>query len=234
MIRVLMVEDERGAVEVFKNLIERHQDNFEFLGAARNVKEAVARIEEENPDLLILDISLPDGTGFDVLEIIGDIKFEVIFLTAHESFALKAIKNNAFDYILKPFQSTEMNQALRNVKLKIEENGKKEDSQKIALHTQEGIDFINIDNILYLKASSNYTEIYLLGGEKLLASKTLKNFERLLDRPMLRVHNSYMVNINTVKKFDKSESSIILESGTQIPVSKQRKADLFQYFVKEI
>lgn len=234
MIRVLMVEDERGAVEVFKNLIVRHQDSFEFLGVARNVKEAVAAIEEEEPDLLILDISLPDGTGFDVLEIIGDIKFEVIFLTAHESFAIKAIKNNAFDYILKPFQSTEMNQALRKVKTKIEEKSKKGEAQKIALHTQDGIDFININDLLYLKASSNYTEIYLVGGEKLMASKTLKSFEQILDHPMLRIHNSYMLNLNRVKKFDKSESSILLDSGKSIPVSKQRKRELFQHFAKEI
>ena len=97
MIKVLMVEDERGAVEVFKNLIGRHEDNFRFMGAAQSVKEAVARIREDEPDLLILDISLPDGTGFDVLEIIEEINFEVIFLTAHENFAIKAIKNNAFD-----------------------------------------------------------------------------------------------------------------------------------------
>jgi|TARA_B110000483_G_scaffold75626_3_gene94130 two-component system, LytTR family, response regulator len=234
MIKVLMVEDERGAVEVFQNLIARHQDSFEFLGAARNVKDAVTRIEEDEPDLLILDISLPDGTGFDVLEIIGDIRFEVIFLTAHESFAIKAIKNNAFDYILKPFQSTEMNEALRKVKLKLEDKTKKNGTQKIALHTQEGIDFIKIEDLLYLKASSNYTEIYLIGGEKLLASKTLKNFERLLDHPMHRIHNSYMINLKFVKKFDKSESSIYLETGKSLPVSKQRKSSLFQHFAKEI
>lgn len=234
MIRVLMVEDERGAVEVFKNLIARHEDNFQFLGAAQNVKEAVARIREEEPDLLILDISLPDGTGFDVLEIIEEINFEVIFLTAHENFAIKAIKNNAFDYILKPFQSTEMNEALKKVKEKIINKAKDSGTRKIAMHTQEGIDFINIADILYLKASSNYTEIYLLDGSKLIASKTLKSFQRLLDHPMLRIHNSYMVNLHFVKKFEKAESSLILASGVSIPVSKQRKADLFQHFVKEI
>ncbi len=234
MIRILMVEDERGAVEVFKNLIARHQSDFEFLGAARNVKEAVERIKEEKPEVLILDISLPDGTGFDVLEIIGEINFEVIFLTAHESFAIKAIKNNAFDYILKPFQSTEMNEALRKVKVKLEEKGRTEELQRIALHTQEGIDFINIAEIIYLKASSNYTEIYLIDGQKILASKTLKNFEKLLDHPMVRVHNSYMVNLSYIKKFDKAESSLVLNTGKSLPVSKQRKSELFHHFVKEI
>ena len=152
MIKVLMVEDERGAVEVFKNLIGRHEDNFRFMGAAQSVKEAVARIREDEPDLLILDISLPDGTGFDVLEIIEEINFEVIFLTAHENFAIKAIKNNAFDYILKPFQSTEMNEALKRVKEKISSKVTDAGTKTIALHTQEGIDFINIADILYLKA----------------------------------------------------------------------------------
>lgn len=234
MIKVLMVEDERGAVEVFKNLIGRHEDNFRFMGAAQSVKEAVARIREDEPDLLILDISLPDGTGFDVLEIIEEINFEVIFLTAHENFAIKAIKNNAFDYILKPFQSTEMNEALKRVKEKISSKVTDAGTKKIALHTQEGIDFINIAEILYLKASSNYTEIYLVDGARLIASKTLKSFQRLLEHPMYRVHNSYMVNLHFIKKFEKADSSLILTSGASIPVSKQRKSELFNFFVKEI
>lgn len=232
MVRVLMVEDEAGAATVFQNLLALHAEDFQFLGVAKNVKEAVARIKETKPDVVVLDISLPDGTGFDVLETLGEISFEVIFLTAHENYALQAIKNKAFDYILKPLQSKEMHDVLRNVKLKCEEKNKGAKLNKLALNTVEGIEFINIEEIKYLQASSNYTEIITVNEETILASKTLKSFEELLEDPFCRVHKSYVINTKLIKKYDKSDSVIHLNCGKAIPVSKTKKDDFLALIEK--
>ena len=232
MVRILMVEDEIGAATVFENLLMLHDGDFEFLGVAKTVKSAVAKIKEMQPDVIILDISLPDGTGFDVLETIGEISFEVIFLTAHENFALQAIKNNAFDYMLKPLQSKEMHEVLRKVKAKCENKQLQKGLNKLALNTVEGIEFINIDEIKYLQASSNYTEIFTVNGEKLLASKTLKSFEDLFDEPFYRVHKSYMINTRLIKRYDKSEGIVFLDCGKAVPISKMKKDEFLALIQK--
>ena len=232
MIDLLMVEDEKGAVAVFKNLLKLHEHEFNFLGAATNVSEAVQMIREFKPQVLILDISLPDGTGFDVLEILGEIDFEVIFLTAHENYAVQAIKKNAFDYILKPLQSIEMHEALNKVKLKIADKAKSPSIQKIAVHTTEGIDFINIKEIAYLKGASNYTEIYMIDGSMILASRTLKSFEEQIGNGFFRVQKSYIINTKLIKRFDRSDATLYLESGAPIPVSKTKKEALLNLVLK--
>lgn len=232
MIRILMVEDEAGAATVFQNLLSLHEEDFQFLGVAKNVKDAIVEIKKTKPDVVVLDISLPDGTGFDVLETLGEISFEVIFLTAHENYALQAIKNNAFDYILKPLQSKEMHDVLRKVKLKCEEKIKGAGLNKLALNTVEGVEFINIEEIKYLQASSNYTEIVTVGDEKILASKTLKSFEELLEDPFCRVHKSYMINTKLIKRYDKSDGIVYLNCGKAIPVSKTKKDDFLALIEK--
>jgi two-component system LytT family response regulator len=232
MIDLLMVEDEKGAVAVFKNLLKLHESEFNFLGAATNVSEALKMIKELKPQVVILDISLPDGTGFDVLEILGEIDFEVIFLTAHEHYAVQAIKNNAFDYILKPLQSKEMHEALNRVKLKIANKPSKNAVQKIALYTTEGVDFINIEEIAYLKGASNYTEIYMLTGSMIVASRTLKSFESQLGIAFFRVQKSYIINTKLIKRFDRSDATLYLDSGVAIPVSKNKKEALLNLVAK--
>jgi two-component system LytT family response regulator len=232
MINLLMVEDEKGAVAVFKNLLNLHDNDFNFLGAATNVADAVRMIKALKPQVLILDISLPDGTGFDVLEIIGEFEFEVIFLTAHEHYALQAIKKNAFDYILKPLQSKEMHDVLNKVKLKIATKSESKALGKIAIHTTEGIDFINIKEIAYLKGASNYTEIYMLEGQMTLASRILKSFEPQLDESFLRIHKSYIINTKLIRKYDRADSTIYLENGADIPVSKSKKDELMALVLK--
>ena len=229
MINLLMVEDEKGAVAVFRNLLNLHNEDFNFLGAATNVSEAVKMIKSLKPEVLILDISLPDGTGFDVLEIVGEIDFEVIFLTAHEQYAVQAIKKNAFDYILKPLQSKEMHEALNKVKDKLKAKQDKPSIQKIAIHTTEGVDFINVDAIAYLKGASNYTEIYLQDGPMILASRTLKSFEHQLNQDFFRVQKSYIINTKLIKRFDRSDATIYLEQGAAIPVSKNKKDALLNF-----
>jgi two-component system, LytTR family, response regulator len=232
MISLMMVEDEKGAVAVFKNLLQLHDGDFNFLGAATSVSEAVKMIKTLKPQVLILDVSLPDGTGFDVLDILGEADYEVIFLTAHEQYAVQAIKKNAFDYILKPLQSKEMHEALNKVKLRIESKANKSTLEKIALHTTEGIDFINIKNIAYLKGASNYTEIYLLTGAMILASRTLKSFEEQLGNGFFRVQKSYIVNTKLIKRFDRSDATLYLENGEAIPVSKNKKEELMRLVAK--
>lgn len=232
MIKVLMVEDEAGAVAVFSELLKVHAEHFSLMGVAQTVAEAIPLIVEKKPDVLVLDISLPDGTGFDVLDAVGDLNFELIFLTAHENFAIQAIKKQALDYLLKPLHSAEMHKVLLKVQSKILANKKEVFAKKIALNTIEGVEFINLDEILYLKASSAYTEIYLNKGHCIIASRTLKSFEEALSNPFVRVHNSYIVNMNFIKNFDKSDAVLYLENGQSIAVSKSKKDQLLKAVYK--
>lgn len=228
MNRILLVEDENGAVEVFKNLLSFHSSDFELEAVAGSVKEAVEMINTYKPDVLVLDISLPDGTGFDILEIVQVLNFEVVFITAHEQFALQAIKKNAFDYILKPLHSKELHSCLLRLKERILEKRDKHAYKKLAIHTLDGIEFIDFSEILFLKSESNYTEINLIGGKKHLASKTLKVFEELLDSNFIRVHQSYIISLAHIKLYSKADSTLTLEGKVEVPVSKSRRDSLLK------
>ncbi|MEZ4979175.1 MAG: LytTR family DNA-binding domain-containing protein [Chitinophagales bacterium] len=228
MNRILLVEDENGAVEVFKNLLSFHSNDFVLEAVAGSVKEGVEMINSFKPDILVLDISLPDGTGFDILEIVEVINFEVVFITAYEQFALQAIKKNAFDYLLKPIHSKELHNCLLRLKEKISEKKERNSYKKLAIHTLDGIEFIDFNEILFLKSESNYTEINLINGKKHLASKTLKVFEDLLDNNFIRVHQSYIISLAHIKLYSKSDSTITLIGNVEVPVSKSRRESLLK------
>lgn len=230
----MMVEDEFGAVTVFKNLLKIHDDEIEFLGVAKTVTEGVKRIQEWQPDLVMMDISLPDGTGFDVLDIIGEPSFETIFLTAHAEYAIQALRKKAFDYLLKPIQSKELHQALMKVKLKIEKKKNDQHSKKIALSTREGMLFIRTEDIMWLKADGNYTEIYLYDGKQHLVSKVLKSFEKVLGDNFVRIHKSFIANLDYIQQFNRSEYILVMEGGQNIPISERKKDELLNRITKVV
>jgi len=239
MLNVVIIEDEAHGQETLKNLLKEYCENIEIAGIAGSVKEGIKAIEAIKPDLIFLDIELHTGTGFDILENVNRYDFEVIFTTAYENYAIKAIKFSAIDYLLKPIDISELRDAVDKVRKRREqslENHKlynflknlkgQNDSQKIiTLSTSEGMEFIPVADIIKLEANGSYTTFYLKQGRSLLVSKNLKEYENLLsEHGFFRVHHSCMINLNQVERYVKSEGgSIILKDGSQADISQKKK-----------
>ncbi|NJO92809.1 MAG: response regulator transcription factor [Chloroflexia bacterium] len=237
MIRAIIVEDEKRSRETLKNLLDEFCKDIEVVGMAGSVDEAVAEILEKKPDLLFLDIELQSGTGFDVLEKVKHQYFEIIFTTAFEHYAIKAIKISSIDYLLKPIDIEELENAIEKVRNKKDQttykqqleillnnvHKKPDENRKICVSTADGIEFLKVYDIIYCEASGSYTTIYLKNRDKLLLSKHLKEYENLLsDYEFMRVHNSYLVNLQEVKSFVKSDGGyILMNNNAQISISQK-------------
>jgi len=207
------------------------------VGLCENIAEATEAVRLHAPDVVFLDIQLQRETGFDLLTKIKEINFEVIFTTAYTEYAIKAFKFSAIDYLLKPIDIEDLKKAVARVEKRVSNNMTGRLSQlvqnlkqgsnenyKIALPTLDGLVFVKISDILYCEASSNYTQIFTT-EEKYLVSKTLKEYDDLLsDHNFFRIHNSYLININSIKKYVKGEGGyVVLNNDTSLDVSKRKK-----------
>lgn len=240
MKKILIIDDENRT----RDLIARMIDSFGFdvvtIPEGENVQSGIAAIEKHQPDIVFLDIQMPDGTGFDVIRSVETKNFEVIFITAHEEFAIKAIKFSALDYLLKPVDTTELKAALEKALDTIDE--KKESSQfdalqkniqptekrRLVLKTQESVHVVELDQIIRCEADRNYTSFFLKDNKKILVSKTLKEYETLLSaHNFLRVQQSHLVNIDFVDRYDKKNGgAVVMKDGSEVPLS-PAKRDLF-------
>lgn len=241
MIRAVIVEDEKHSRETLNNLLNEFCTDIEVASMAGTVSEAVEIIKQNKPDLVFLDIELQTGTGFDVLEQLKNIHFEVIFTTAFEHYAIKAIKISSIDYLLKPIDIEELEAAIQKVRIKKDESTYKQqlevllntvqrqpqENRKICLPTSQGLEFIKVNDIMYCEANGSYTNIYLKNQNKLLMSKHLKEYENLLsDFEFMRVHNSFLINLNEVKSFVKTEGGyILMNNNAQISISQKKRED---------
>ena len=244
MIKALIIEDEKKSREMLSSLVQKHfADNITLLGAAQNVTEGVEMIKKLQPDLLFLDISMPDGTGFDVLEKVQGVKFDIIFTTATDKHALKAIKYSACDYLLKPIDIDELKQAVSKVVQKkapglpsmenlefLIQNLKRTDDNysKITLPTGSAFEIVNIKDIIRCEADGSYTVFYLTENRKLMVSASLKHYEDLLpEKDFLRVHHHNLINMTHVVRYLKQDGGYaIMSDGAQIEISR-RKKDMF-------
>ncbi|MEQ9188187.1 MAG: LytTR family DNA-binding domain-containing protein [Cryomorphaceae bacterium] len=245
-IRTLIVDDEELARKNLEFILNDACPQVEVIGAAANAKAAKKQIETENIDLLLLDIEMPNGSGFDLLESLGDaIDFKIIFITAYHEYALRAFKFSAVDYLLKPISIDELQLAIEKVrpgadvesKEKIDaliENISKKGGamNKIALPSMEGLQFVDLDDVVYCESQDNYTQFFLLDGKRIMVSKTIKHFEELLDpERFFRVHRSNIINLKYIDKYVKGEGGyIVLKQGARIPVSRRRKEAFLQLF----
>jgi two-component system, LytTR family, response regulator len=243
MMRVMIVEDERHSRESLRNLLHEFVTDVEVVAMAAEVEEAIRLARELKPEVLFLDVELHTGTGFDVLEGLRDIPLEVVFTTAFEQYAMKAIKFSSIDYLLKPIDIDELQAAVekvRNRKNKEDYHRQLElllhqakplhpEKQRICLATAESIEFIDLKEILYCEAGGSYTEFYLSNGGKLLVSKHLKEYENLLsEHAFMRVHNSFLINLERVKKYVKTEGGyILMENNAQISLSPKKRDEFF-------
>lgn len=245
-IRTLIVDDEELARKNLEFILNDACPQVEVVGTASNAKAAKKQIETENIDLLLLDIEMPNGSGFDLLESLGDgIDFKIIFITAYHEYALRAFKFSAVDYLLKPISVDELQSAIEKVqpgkdmesKEKIDaliENISKKGGamNKIALPSMEGLQFVDLDDVVYCESQDNYTQFFLLDGKRIMVSKTIKHFEELLDpERFFRVHRSNIINLKYIDKYVKGEGGyIVLKQGARIPVSRRRKEAFLQLF----
>jgi two-component system LytT family response regulator len=202
-------------------------------------------LKNYSPDLLLLDIQLPDGTGFDLLGEVNQFNFKLIFITAFEEYAIKAFKFSALDYLLKPFDPDEVSKALARVKeaIDLEDTQLKlnaflsnmqnisSEAKKIVLRTSESIHLVNVQDIMHCQSDGNYTNIYLDGSKKLIVSRTLKEFEQMLEPyGFFRLHQSHLMNLNYLDHFNREREHVVLKDLTSLPVSSRKKDQLLKIF----
>jgi two-component system LytT family response regulator len=244
MISIAIVDDETKARETIRNVLALDDQDKNILGEADGVNAAYDLIRQTNPDLVLLDIDMPDGTGFDLLKKFDEIPFKFIFITAYEEFAVRAFKFSAIDYILKPFRAAELLDAVKKASKTIEseKNDLKfktflsnlDKLQKIVLRTAESMHIVHLSQIIRLESDVNYTRFFLAGGKQLLVSKTLKEYDELLvDSGFFRSHQSHLVNLDHMLRFDKTEGGhLVMDDESQVPVSSRKRDALFRLFDK--
>jgi len=233
MIKAIIVEDKPFIRKGLLAMLKMINAKINVVDECESVKEAIDSVKKHKPDLVFLDINLTDGTAFDFLEQTPDFDYKVIFITAYEEYAIKALKIGAIDYILKPIEIEELQKAIDKVIALDIEDQKKQISvtkhvwngatDKLILSLQDCFQIIETKHLMYCESDKGYTTFYLEGNKKYLASKPLKEFEeQLISSNFVRPHQSFMVNLNFVDKYDKA-GEIHLKNGTKIPVSTRKK-----------
>ena len=240
-LRAIIVEDEETSREILKNYLAKYCPTVVLKGEAANVDEALVLIRNNELDLVFLDVEMPYGNAFDLLDKVGDRQFESVFVTAYNHYAIDALNAHASYYLLKPISIDKLIEAVDYVsEIKEKENSLQNSvlrpihqpvAGKITIPQQNGFEVLSISDILYCQADDNYTQIFLKEGKKLV-SKTLKYFEdALADNGFARVHKSYLVNVSAVVEYRKGKGgSVVLSSGKQIMVSPAKKKALLAYF----
>ena len=241
-LKALIVEDEEVSRTILKNYLKKYCPNIMVLGEAANVDEALVLIRNNDLDVVFLDVEMPYGNAFDLLEKVGDINFETIFVTAYDHYAIEALNAHASYYLTKPISIDALIKAVDYVaEIRAKEATLQDKigtqrahslNGKITIPQQNGFEVIETETILYCKADDNYTEIYLNTNKKKLVSKTLKYFEvALTEYGFARIHKSYLVNIDAIVTYSKGKGgSVTLSNGKQLMVSASKKANFLSYF----
>jgi len=243
MIKAIIVDDEPGCCESLSLLLERYCPEVELLGTSQNGKDAQSLIERVKPSLVFLDVEMPKMNGFEMLENLPVVNFDLIFTTSYDKYALKAIRFSAIDYLLKPIDREELQKAVQ----KLVHRGQKPQAQqleillqklqptsnnmqKIAMPTMEGLQMVPIDSIIRCEADSNYSILHLKNSRKLVVSRTLKDIEDLLeDHSFARVHHSWLINLNEIEKYVKGEGGyLVMSDGSPVDVSRGKKESLLK------
>jgi len=225
--KVFIVEDELNIQRALVQLLKDEHPHLEIIGTAESKEKAVKLIKELEPDLLFLDVQLPDGTGFDIMNQIDVERLKIIFITAYSEYALKAIKLSAVDYLLKPFLPDELAEAIHKAEkiLELESlSNSNNSSKRLFIKTKMESFYVEQEDIIYFKADGNYTHIFLIEGNKdILIAKTLKHFEDgLPGETFIRVHQSYLVNAKHIKKLQGNHLYLI--NDHQVEISRRKKS----------
>jgi len=240
MIRAILVDDELNALNILDFTIKNCCPEVEVVDLCTSVEMAYNSIKTHNPDLVFLDIDLGKNTSFELLDLLKPFSFKVIFVTAHNDYAIIAFKYAAIDYILKPITSVDLLEAVK----KLPQNHIKEDNlhllnerilkqslyDRMALNTGKTIEIVDIKNIVYLQADEHYTLCFLIDDIKIHVNKSIKKFEEILvNHGFYRIHKSYLINIKYIKSIDyKEQAEIILKNEKKLPIAHKRKKEFFE------
>jgi two-component system LytT family response regulator len=238
MLKSIIVDDEFKSRESLKALVEKFCEDIQVAAVCQNGDEAIKAINEHKPDVVFLDIQLQRETGFDILEKLDKIDFEIVFTTAFSEFAVRAFKFAAIDYLLKPVDIADLRKAIEKARKKIVGNISERMTQlaqtikgntfkhsRLAVPSSDGLVFVSVDGIMYCEASGNYTNIHMGDGRKFVVSRTLKDYEEMLeDLDFFRIHNSYLINLNLIKKYIRGEGGqVVMTNDQALDVSKAKK-----------
>ena len=246
MIRTIVIEDEEHSRKMLMEMLRDHCRQLNVVGNADSVKTGLAAIAELKPELVFLDIELQSETSFEILERLPEINFELVFTTAFDHYALRAIKFCAIDYLLKPIDLNELRVAIAKVEKRLNreylnknleallDNIKSgsQNSHKIALPTLEGLLFVRVSDIIYCESEGPYTKFFLKQPGKIVTSKHLKEYEDLLgEYNFFRIHKSYLVNLQEIQKYIRGEGGqLIMSNGAALNVSRQRKEEFMNIY----
>lgn len=238
MIRSIVIDDEQHCVRSLLSDLQQHCPSVEVVEACSSAKEGMMAIKKLNPDLVFLDVEMPWMNGFEMLELLGDINFSIIFTTAHDAFAAKAFRISAVDYLLKPIDATDLKVAVQKVEKKMDEGSslhhisnllrnmrQPSTEQKIALPQREGYEFVDVSTIIYCQAEGAYTKIFINEKKPMLISRTLGDVEELLSPELFqRIHHSTVVNVSYISQFLRTDGGyVVLNNGEKLSVSKAKK-----------
>jgi two-component system, LytTR family, response regulator len=241
--RVVLVDDDATVRDNMKTLLSIYAKDCIVIAEANGVKSGIKCLQENKPDLLLLDVEMQDGTGFDLLSIYGKLDFKVVFVTGHDAYAIKAFKYSAIDYILKPVDPEELKSAIEKAKnssnieeqnlavSNLVENKEKADlDKKIVLKDTETVYLVSTRDIIRCESEANYTKFYLGDGRKLTISKTLKEYDKLFeDQSFFRAHQSHLINLLHFDRYEKREGGmIIMKNGSTVPLAVRKKDALMQ------
>jgi two-component system, LytTR family, response regulator len=248
MIRCILIDDEADSLEVMEMLIKTYCPQVKIEAVCNNAEKGIAAINQFRPDVVFLDIEMPNMNGFDMLEKFDDLFFDVVFITAYHQFAIKAFRYSALNYLLKPVDPDDLVKTIERVEKKktapLKEqmemllhhfhNPDKQTISRIALTTAEGLLFVNTADIIFCESDSNYTKVILKDGKKILVSKPLKDLDDTLAGPdFYRIHNSFLVNLNHIKKYVRGEGGyVIMDDGSTVSISRTRKQEFVELFSK--
>lgn len=245
MLRAVIIDDEQPGINSLRILIQKFVPDVKVVAETTRGADAVELIENYQPEIVFLDINMPGMSGFEVLDRLSWKNFSLIFTTAHREYALKALKSNAVDYLLKPVDYQDIIIAVQKIRARLlVQDGEQNrfvyekllqelgQHSKLVVNSKVSIENIDLGEVLYLESKSNYTQIYLQGSKPALVSKTLKVFESSLCKDELgfmRVHHSFIINLHKVARYIKMTDTIVMVEGQKIPLAKSRKAPFFEW-----
>lgn len=243
---VVIVEDNPAAKAMLESLLANLYPNLTIVGWSDTIAEGRTLIETKQPDLVFLDVELPDGTSFELLQQLDSLDFKIIFTTAHEKYALQAIKYSALDYLLKPIDVEELVLAMEKVQEDVEketvglkiktllknlQSGEEQGPKRIILKDKYGIQIVNVDDIIHLEAMGNYTKFFIKDKpHPIVNSKILKEYVKLLpEATFFRCHQSHLINVNYLSRYDKREGEVLcLENGSKVPLATRKRDALLK------
>ena len=243
-ISTVIIDDNKTALESLRILIQRNYPQLQIVGEAFSVESGIELISNLHPDVVFLDVEMPDGTGFDLIKRLKRIDFQVVFVTAHDKYAVNAFKMSALDFLLKPVDLDELAITIRKIEQKLKEDNTLEmiqhilenfdrnsDNKKVVLKTSDGIHLVELKKIIRCEAANNYTIFHLSNQKTIVVSKTLKEYENILAiYDFIRIHHSHLINVHYMDRFIKDEGGmVILQNGTELPVSHNRLQSLINF-----